>query len=706
MGTPCGVPRRITAMQACVMQENKSSSPDFQCVRLSPTAKQPKLDGYAPNRKQSPVRFLSDPYDYPRKRASIACEVCRVRKVRCDAGKPGCGSCTKLGVACSYAIARNYRPEQDAAGLFLNRLDARLDRLETKLDQSLNSNPAASSFKHVTFLAPASTQHPYTTPLPPPSGPSPTCLLGYDRIGLSLEAFARLQEHEMHPLLKPLLFDESEVFLEREIAQGKRLYQAGDPGTLDLSPRLCGRLQQAFARNVLAWFPIFDQESFSKLVAKSCTHLFDQSDPEVCLILLILSLGALSKAEDLTSDDPHEFPGLNYFLAACRTLNKDGTLDYSLLEAQCHVLISLYLLLCLRPLQASHAISLASKSVLTLLNFQSRLNADAQLREGCRRAYWACFIIEHELRNYIVYKTAPLLQVHEIVPLPSGYYNDPSMLWFLAEISMRRLYTYALENIWKAPHVVYEPKVIEVLREQISIWYDSLPPNIKFPKDTTMILDPQKAFLRAQYFALRWVIGWPAVVRIVTKGADDEQQHADLLTFSSEVIHYSIAHIHSSESLLQGRHPLLFANLVGMWCATMLLVTVHRAPALEPVHNPGAPAAILKSHAMLSTWAANPGVASIVHLLEEQMARNGLRTTQDLAIASSARTAAVTVQTADAPQQGGMSGISGTKGLGVGVAVEHESVSTRIGMEMNMGRFLDHDLVGFPRTWEERYSNS
>ena len=62
----------------------------------------------SPDRK-SPVRYISDPYDYPRKRTSVACEVCRVRKVRCDAGKPGCGSCTKLGVACSYATARNCR---------------------------------------------------------------------------------------------------------------------------------------------------------------------------------------------------------------------------------------------------------------------------------------------------------------------------------------------------------------------------------------------------------------------------------------------------------------------------------------------------------------------------------------------------------------------------------------------------------------------
>lgn len=610
----------MQAQPAGVMQDHKS---------LSPAAKRPEPNGYPPDRR-SPVRYISDPYDYPRKRTSVACEVCRVRKVRCDAGKPGCGSCTKLGVACSYATTRNCRPEQDAAGLFLNKLDARLDRLEAKLDQSLNSNPAAASFKHVTFIAPAPTpQHPETIPLTSPSDPAPTGFLGYNRIGVGLGALTRLGGHEMPPLLEPLQFDDSEAFFVREIAQGKRLYQAGNPNNLDLSPRLCARLLQAFSRNVLTWFPIFDQESFTKLVAKSCTDLFDQSDPETCLILLMLSLGDLSKVDDLTSDDPHEFPGLNYFLAASRTLNRDATLGYSLLEAQCHLLISLYLLLCLRPLQAAHAISLASKSVLTLFGFRNHLNSDAQLRERCHRAYWACFLIEYELRTYVDYGTEPALQVHEVVPLPSGYYNEPSMLWFLAAISMRRLYTYALENVWRGPHVLYEPKVIEVLREQISTWYDNLPPNIKFPKDTVMILDPQKAFLRSQYFALRWVICWPAVVRIVTKAPDDGKQHADLLAFSSEVIHYSIAHILSSESLLQERHPLLLANLVGTWCSTMVLVTLYRAPALEPVQNPGTPAAILKSHAMLSTWAANPGVAGTVRRLEEEMIRKGLWTTQE-----------------------------------------------------------------------------
>ncbi|OCK73997.1 hypothetical protein K432DRAFT_269721, partial [Lepidopterella palustris CBS 459.81] len=70
--------------------------------QTSPAAKRPKLGGNGPDPAQSAVRYISSPYNYPRKRTAIACEICRVRKSRCDSGKPSCGSCVQLGVACSY----------------------------------------------------------------------------------------------------------------------------------------------------------------------------------------------------------------------------------------------------------------------------------------------------------------------------------------------------------------------------------------------------------------------------------------------------------------------------------------------------------------------------------------------------------------------------------------------------------------------------
>jgi len=223
----------------------------------------------------------------------------------------------------------------------------------------------------------------------------------------------------------------------------------------------------------------------------------------------------------------------------------------------------MYLSLCIRPLQAAHAISIASRSVLTLLNFRSRLDKDAQLRESCYRAYWVCFILENELGSWVVYGIFPLSSVHEGILLPLSSYDEPDMFWFLAEISMQRLYLYALDMLWKEPGVQCSPKVIEILRQQITKWYDSLPANVIFPEESTTPLDPQRAFLRGQYFGLRMIINWPAVVTLLTKAPDDEKQGAELLHFSSQAIHYAIAHVMSAESLLQERHPLVLANLLG-----------------------------------------------------------------------------------------------------------------------------------------------
>ena len=81
----------------------QSNEPDFKYTPPLSLGQSLKRDRSPPERPQSPVKLISDPHNYPRKRASIACEICRVRKTRCDGAKPGCVSCIKLGVACSYA---------------------------------------------------------------------------------------------------------------------------------------------------------------------------------------------------------------------------------------------------------------------------------------------------------------------------------------------------------------------------------------------------------------------------------------------------------------------------------------------------------------------------------------------------------------------------------------------------------------------------
>lgn len=53
----------------------------------------------------------------------IACVICRKRKLRCDGGKPSCGTCRRLGHDCSYdEVRRKSGPKRG----YVKQLEARL----------------------------------------------------------------------------------------------------------------------------------------------------------------------------------------------------------------------------------------------------------------------------------------------------------------------------------------------------------------------------------------------------------------------------------------------------------------------------------------------------------------------------------------------------------------------------------------------------
>lgn len=53
----------------------------------------------------------------------IACVVCRKRKLRCDGGRPSCGTCARLGHDCAYEqIRRKSGPKRG----YVKALEARL----------------------------------------------------------------------------------------------------------------------------------------------------------------------------------------------------------------------------------------------------------------------------------------------------------------------------------------------------------------------------------------------------------------------------------------------------------------------------------------------------------------------------------------------------------------------------------------------------
>lgn len=68
------------------------------------------------------INIDSAPNGVPRPKR-IACVICRKRKLRCDGGKPSCGTCSRLAHDCSYdEVRRKSGPKRG----YVKQLEARL----------------------------------------------------------------------------------------------------------------------------------------------------------------------------------------------------------------------------------------------------------------------------------------------------------------------------------------------------------------------------------------------------------------------------------------------------------------------------------------------------------------------------------------------------------------------------------------------------
>ena len=161
-------------------------------------------------------------------------------------------------------------------------------------------------------------------------------------VGANLHGFGTLSGHSCPPELFPLLYDDGEGFLDRENEYADVLARSDDSRpAVDLSARACWRNQQSFVRNILSWYPIFEEKFCTYLVKEATDNDFNFYKSSSCLAYFIFALGALSRADDtLDLNSPAETPGLNYFQAGCKSLESISIGSSSLERAQCYMLKS------------------------------------------------------------------------------------------------------------------------------------------------------------------------------------------------------------------------------------------------------------------------------------------------------------------------------------------------------------------------------
>lgn len=444
-------------------------------------------------------------------------------------------------------------------------------------------------------------------------------------VGHSLKGLSRIIGHPTPQPLLPLAEEDGETYLDCEVSRGEDLFRSAtvEIQNLDLSPRTCWRLKQSFTRSILPWCPFVDQEECDQVLSRTCDSHFPTESMETCFVLFILALGSIVK-EDYRGDAGSGFGGLEYFQAAAAMVSKPQNTMYSIMAVQCRILMTFYLLLSLRTIQAFDTIHQASLAVLGLLQFKSRMDGDVRLRQHIHRAYWACYLIEHELQSIVSYSSCLMQLQNEFVPLPLFEHDEPGSYWFLSEIAFRRIFSNSRDGFGWSTFTLHRDAVVNEIVLQLQQWYGYLPAQIKFPMTLGPLMDSHKVFLRAQYYAVVGVLHWSFVVRLLTSPPRDEQEHAACLKAGRQCLESCILHVHTVESLMQERHLMLFANISGLNCVANLLVCTYNIPALRSIQPPQQEDAIRKARNMLAIWSSSPIIASYVSQIDRLMTDRGI----------------------------------------------------------------------------------
>ncbi|KAF1991777.1 hypothetical protein K402DRAFT_69464 [Aulographum hederae CBS 113979] len=488
---------------------------------------------------------LNPAKNYPRKRVAVACEVCRLRKTRCDAKRP-CGFCTENGIECVYR-QQNQTERQSAATDMLIRIDERLARLETLI------SPTASE----TVFTPASARRTSFETASTPSVIRPRGSFtgeSYRRFatkalltaenpdfsfrqtaGEAVTARPSILSFQSPFYLNYSSWDDTEVFYDDEMAAEEQMFVAMEScadSEVRPSARTAWHLQQKFVINFLQWMPLLEADDFVDHCRLAMESDYENEDANTCIAYLAYAISEISEDPGLQEHDANgggmdpTLPGLAFFQKGCEilhSLTESRRRDIPIL--QCRLLRACYLEFSVRPLLTWDALTEIARDCMHILSSNFLKRVDNSTRESFHRIFWVCSYLLHALEALLKMHPIGLRQFHELVPLPlststsssppptSTNNKDPTttsdhpFYFFFASISLRNLLISILGVVgYREGQVLYQPIIVAELRKQADEWYVHLPPSVRFPITTARLFDRRKAFLRLQYVAMHAVM--------------------------------------------------------------------------------------------------------------------------------------------------------------------------------------------------------
>ncbi|CZT25773.1 related to C6 finger domain protein [Ramularia collo-cygni] len=467
--------------------------------------------------------FQDDPLDYPRRRAVIACAVCRSRKSKCDGGRPKCKLCTDLGAVCTY---REPGAKLDAGDKLILE---RLSNIESLLQSSLLGRPAEPMLPESSSIVPEG--RPFSASIGSCAGSLPLSGFG---ISPANNISAMPKSHTtpaLHLLQWPVVRDlvsrpcDPQVLMQLELSREPLVVET--PYTLDLAPETTLGLARAYFENANVWYAAVDPNLWHSQL-RTASKLSFRSGPESCIVLLVLALGQAASLGDSILQVPQgqPIPGMDYFGAAW-TLLPSLMIRNDVVSAQCHILAAAYLLYIVRPLEAWSLLCNASIKMQLLLSAPNSIHP--QVRELSERVYWNTLLIESDLLAELDLPHSGIVSFEESMRLPRSFPYDAitagseeppgtdDIWYFLAEIALRRLLNRVSNLLYsqnRSSIASLEPIVAE-LEYQLEQWYANLPQQIQFPRERIAARDKVQTVLRLRYFACRTIIFRPYIQAVL-----------------------------------------------------------------------------------------------------------------------------------------------------------------------------------------------
>ncbi|KAK9462152.1 uncharacterized protein V1516DRAFT_701523 [Lipomyces oligophaga] len=575
--------------------------------------------GLIEERKRSISELLEGPTKYPRRRAIIACEVCRARKSKCDGGHPKCRLCIDLNAECVYR-ERGFKLEARDK-LILDRLDSlealfrsSSERLEKNLSSvlQLQSNqiseepqspllPSASvSLSSVsTPLLPvtAQTSPSYSRQLAPSPIPSSNSAHSKsDRSSKSEYSFSIPEDHSttwLHLIQRPqvsqLLSAPTKLLHSPLHLEIERLPLNFDSNVLlDLSQ--VQPLVISYFQNVNPFIALISPYSWESYYRTAMANGF-QSGSESLVVLSALALGEAAQQVSITlipSGAP--IPGKELFSRAWLLVGR-SLLSSSLIDLQALLLCSVYFFFLIRPLDSWNLISIVCSKVRAICSADLDLSADN--RELLKRIYWNALIFESYILAELDLPHSGIECIEEQIGLPSGFLEPPVMpltvpgtdeIWyFLADIALRKLLNRVHAMLYskasrKMPISSFHP-IVEELEFQLNQWYENLPSPIKFQFGKDKPTNRFSTMLRLRYYVCQSII-WRVYVEAALENNSllkDERISRGAL----KCIEASLFRVENIDQQRDGHILYIWQGSLALVAQIILLMAISVSPVLS-----------------------------------------------------------------------------------------------------------------------------